>query len=75
MNKTTRIYSFDLSNFEAGEFVATRHPANRAVGGDWVCAADSDEEAIALAHVAAEEEWCAPEGRHHHSFTVTFIDA
>jgi hypothetical protein len=68
------IYSFDLGDFESGKFVATRYPDNCAVSGDWVCGADSDEEALALAKVAAYEEWCAPDGREWDAFEVEFFD-
>lgn len=69
------VYSFDLSNFEDGKFTATRHPGNRAVGGDWVCQATSDEEALTLAQEAAIEEWASPDGRRPQDFTVEFVAA
>ncbi len=69
------IYSFDLSNYEAGEFTATRYPDNVAVSGDWVCRAKSDEQALKLARKASREEWAAPDTRKHDVFTVTFVDA
>lgn len=67
------VYSFDLSNFEAGEFTATRYPENVAVSGDFVCVASNDAQALELAHGAAEAEWCAPETRDHDDFTVEFV--
>lgn len=69
------IYSFDLSDFEGGKFTAKRYGDNVAVGGDWVCCADSDEEALELAHVAAEEEWGAPKSRNYDDFEVVFVDS
>lgn len=72
---TTHLYSFDLSNFEDGKFTATRHPHNRAVGGDWVCFARTDAEAEAKAQDAALEEWCSPKTREPQDFTVDFQDA
>lgn len=69
------LYSFDLSNFEAGKFTATRYPERCAVSGDWVCVADSDARALELAHTAAHEEWAAPDTREVDDFTVDFSDA
>lgn len=69
------IYSFSLSKFEEGALTATRHPDNRAVGGDWVCAAGNDAEAIMLAQKAALDEWAAPETRDPLAFEVEFFDA
>lgn len=69
------IYSFDLSRYEAGQLTATRYPDTCAVSGDWVCTADSDALALALAHAAAETEWAAPETRHFADFDVEFLDA
>lgn len=69
------IYSFDLSNYEAGEFTATRYPDNAAVSGDWVCIARDDKHALQLARKASSDEWSAPDTRKHDSFTVTFVDA
>ncbi len=72
---TTYLYSFDLSDFEAGKFVATKFAANTAVSGDWVCYADSDEQAMQLAMVAAYGEWLNPSGRNWDDFVVEFVDA
>lgn len=69
------IYSFDLSNFEEGKLIATRYPDNVAVGGDWVCAANSDAEAIELAHEAAFEDWGSPRERDYDDFEVEFVDS
>jgi hypothetical protein len=69
------LYSFDLGDFEKGEFTATRFPDNVAVSGDWVCRAESDEQAIAFAKRASEEEWTSPETRGHDDFTVEFVDS
>lgn len=69
------LYSFDLSNFEAGKLAAKRYPANCVVGGDWVCLAESDDDALAQALKASAEEWAAPESRHHTDFEVEFVDA
>jgi len=66
------LYSFNLSNFEDGNFTATRYPANCAASGDWVCLAESDEDAVAQALQAASEEWAAPESRHYADFDVEF---
>lgn len=71
---TAKLYSFDLSDYEAGRFVATRYPATCAVSGDWVVLADSDEAAVLAAHEAAESKWAAPDTRWHHDFTVEFCD-
>lgn len=68
------LYSFDLSRWEKGCFYAYRHPANRAVSGDWVCLAKNDAEAFQKAKKAAYHEWYMPETRHHLSFEVEFID-
>ena len=72
---TTYLYSFDLSDFEAGKFVATKFAANTAVSGDWVCYADSDQQAVTLAMVAAYGDWVAPETRCWDDFVVEFVDA
>lgn len=69
------LYSFDLSNFEDGRFTATRYPTTCAVGGDWVCVASSDAEALALARSASETEWAEPDTRRHDDFEVEFVDA
>ena len=80
------LYSLDLSDFLAGKFVATRHPPNRAVGADWVCFAESDEQLIQRAKQAALEEWRAPEyqdedtgdtilAREPTDFEIEFVDA
>ena len=74
-NTTTRIYSFTFNTYESGHFTATRYPAGAAVGGDWVCVADSEAEAESLAHAAADNEWSAPESRDPHGFTVEFCDS
>ena len=66
------IYSFDLSDYEAGQFTATRYPDSYGVGGDWVCVADSDDDAIALAKQASYDEWAAPDTRAHDDFSVEF---
>jgi len=66
------IYSFNLGDFEAGQFIATRHPDNRAVGGDWVIVAANDAAVLEAASLAAEEEWSAPETRLADDFTVEF---
>jgi len=72
---TTFLYSFDLSDFEDGHFLATRYPANCAVSGDWVCLASSNEDALKRAKKAAYEEWCAPDNRECSDFEVEFVDA
>lgn len=69
------IYSFDLSDYEAGKFTATRYSDRTAVSGDWVCRASSDAEAVAKAKRAAEQDWAAPDTRHHLDFAVDFVDA
>lgn len=69
----SHVYSFDLSDFEAGEFTATRFPPNAAVSGDWVCVARDDAHALELARKAASEEWSAPDTREHDDFTVEFV--
>lgn len=69
------IYSFDLSNFESGRFTATRYPASCAVSGDWICSAQSDDEALERALAAAAEEWLEPQARHWSEFTVEFVDS
>lgn len=71
----TMLYSFDLSNFEAGKFTATRYPRNSAVGGDWVCRAKSDASALRQARRAARYEWAAPDHRGVNAFTVDFVDS
>ena len=68
------LYSFDLSD-PGGAYVATRYPDSCAVGGDWVCRADSDAEALALAKRAAFDEWAAPDDRPWDEFEVTFTDS
>lgn len=73
--KTMSIYSFDLTNFEDGEFTATRFADNCAVSGDWVCHANGDLEALKLAEKAALEEWAAPETRSPKDFRVEFFDS
>ena len=69
------IYSFDLSNFEDGQFTVTRYPDNVAVGGEFVIRASSDKKALALAKKAAFEEWAAPDTRDPLDFEVEFIDS
>jgi hypothetical protein len=69
------IYSFDLSEFEAGEFHAVKFPDGSAVSGDYVCWAESDEAALASAKDASANLWGAPETRRHDDFTVTFCEA
>jgi hypothetical protein len=70
-----RTYVFDLSNFEAGAFTATRLPRVAAVpAGAWVCVARSDEQAFALAMRAAFVEWATPHQRLPEQFTVRFLD-
>ena len=69
------VYSFDLSDYESGQFAATRFPDDYAVSGDWVCRADTDAEALTLAHEAAETELAAPEDRAPHDFDVTFVNS
>lgn len=69
------IYSFDLSNFEGGVFVATRFPDSGGVGGDWVCRAKSDRDALAMVKRAAYDQWAAPETRQWDDYTVDFRDS
>jgi hypothetical protein len=69
------IYSFDLSNWESGDFTATRFSDNAAVGGDWVCQAGDDGDAIKQAKLAAWEDWTAPEDREWNDFTVEFVNS
>lgn len=70
------LYSVSFNgDFEAGKFTATRHPENRAVGGDHVLVADSDDVCLAALKAAAHAEWCAPETRAHDCFEVEFVDA
>lgn len=69
------LYSFNLADFEEGQFTATRFPESCAVSGDWVCLASSDEEALRLAQEAAHEEWAAPDTRDPRAFTVKFHDS
>jgi hypothetical protein len=68
------IYSFDLSNWESGDFTATRFSDNVAVGGDWVCCADDDGDALKQAQLAASEDWNAPDDREWNDFTVQFVN-
>lgn len=70
-----RLYSFDLSEYEAGEFVATRYPIECAVSGGWLCVASSDAEALERAHHAAWHEWAAPATRMPLDFKVRFVDS
>ena len=69
------VYSFNLQNFEDGQFTATRFGPNYAVSGDWVCRANSDAEALELAREAAVDEWAAPDTREPTDFNVEFIEA
>jgi hypothetical protein len=69
------IYSFNLSDYESGDFTATRFPDDSAVSGDWVCYAKSDRQALARAKRAALEEWAAPETREPQDFRVSFTGA
>jgi hypothetical protein len=69
------IYSFNLSNFEAGAFTSTRYPENCAVSGDYVIVAADDADALAQARQSAYDEWMAPDTREYHEFTVEFVDS
>jgi hypothetical protein len=69
-------YRFDLDDFEQGCFTATRfsqllfeHP-----GGDWVCVASNDTQALALARRAAVKEWPPTTNRGPLDFIVKFVD-
>jgi hypothetical protein len=66
------IYSFDFGEPGKGELTATRYPANYCVGGDWVCFAADEVDALYQAHIAAENEWGAPDDDDPHNFRVTF---
>jgi hypothetical protein len=67
-------YVFDLSDFEAGRFTATRseHLGERSRSG-WVCVARDDQQALALARQAAVVEWARPASRLPEDFTVEFV--
>jgi hypothetical protein len=69
----TYSYVFDLSEFEAGRFVATRseHLGERP-GQGWVCVARDDQQALELARQAARLEWAQPLSRRPEDFTVEF---
>jgi hypothetical protein len=69
----TYSYVFDLSEFEAGRFIATRseHLGERP-GQGWVCVARDDQQALELARQAARVEWAQPASRHPEDFTVEF---
>lgn len=69
----TYCYVFDLSNFEAGLFVATRseHLGERP-GQAWVCVARDEAQALELARQAARLEWAQPTSRRPEDFTVEF---
>jgi hypothetical protein len=69
----TYSYVFDLSEFEAGRFVATRseHRGERP-GNGWVCVARDDQQALELARQAARLEWAEPASRRPEDFTVEF---
>jgi hypothetical protein len=69
----TYSYVFDLSEFEAGRFVATRseHLGERP-GQGWVCVARDDQQALELARQAARLEWAQPASRRPEDFTVEF---
>jgi hypothetical protein len=69
----TYSYVFDLSEFEAGRFVATRseHRGERP-GKGWMCVARDDQQALELARQAARLEWAEPASRHPEDFTVEF---
>ena len=69
------IYAVNFDDFEAGQFTATRYPAGCAVGGDWVCEATGDQDALDQMRLAAEHEWCAPDSRHYLGFEVDFVNA
>jgi hypothetical protein len=69
----TYSYVFDLTEFEAGRFVATRseHLGGRP-GRAWVCVARDDQQALELARQAARLEWAQPSSRRPEDFTVEF---
>lgn len=72
-DSVTYSYVFDLSEFEAGRFVATRseHLGERP-GRPWVCVARDDQQALELARQAALFEWAQPLSRRREEFTVEF---
>jgi hypothetical protein len=69
----TYSYVFDLSEFEAGRFVATRseHLGERP-GRAWVCVARDEQQALEFARQAARLEWAQPTSRRAEDFTVEF---
>jgi hypothetical protein len=69
----TYSYVFDLSDFEAGRFTATRsEQLGERPGRAWVCVARDDQQALELARQAALLEWAKPSSRRPEDFSVQF---